>query len=80
MYSGYQISGFFEALINLGKASYNIFLFQMLFYEFIVKVVYKYIPYGWLAICLCLGICLYGGWKFYCWEEVRTKKTISQSS
>jgi len=78
VYSSYQINASWEIIINLGRASYNIFLFQMLFYGFVVKVIYKYILYDWLTFCLCLGICLYGGWKFYCWEGVRTKKLISQ--
>lgn len=65
-----------QPISNLGKASYNIFLFQMMYYAFLANVVYKIVPYGWLKLCLCVSICLYGGWKFYCWEGCRTKKII----
>ena len=65
-----------QPISNLGKASYNIFLFQMMYYAFLAKTVYKFVPYDWLKLCLCVSICLYGGWKFYCWEDCRTKKII----
>ena len=51
-------------LLNIGKVSYNIFLFQMLFYAFFADSIYKLISYSMIDLCLCLAICLYGGWIF----------------
>lgn len=67
-------------LLNIGKASYNIFLFQMLFYVFFADSIYKLISYSMIDLCLCLAICLYGGWIFYCYESKWTKNIIKKLS
>lgn len=63
-----------NGLIELiGKASYNIFLVQMIYYNG-VDVVYKFIVNRWLQLTCNVFICIGGGLLFYFLEKPLTQK------
>lgn len=61
----------------LGKASYNIFLVQMVFFRFGVRhVISMFVSNPILHFVLCLMVCLVGGVVFYLVETPITKACI----
>lgn len=65
------------ALLELfGKASYNIFLVQMIFFLKGADIVYKYIPFVILRLIVLISICCIVGVLFYKLENPITKKII----
>ena len=65
-------------IIQCGKASYNIFLFQMLYYTFFAGIIYKYIPYNVGQLLLCLLISSSIGYIFFKKEDPFTKSIIKK--
>lgn len=53
-------------LQEIGKASFNIFLVQMVFYGCgLAGVVYKIINTTWIQLVICIGVCVFCGYIFY---------------
>lgn len=67
----------FKPIELLGKASYNIFLVQMVFFNFGVRhIVSMFISNSVLHFLVCLMICLIGGVLFYWIETPVTKACV----
>lgn len=57
-------------LQEMGKASFNIFLAQMVFYGCgLAGIVYKIIDNMWLQLIICICVCLVGGYIFFIIEH-----------
>lgn len=65
-----------KPLEYLGHASYNVFLTQMVFYNFAAEQIYKYIESRWLQLALCLVINCAIGVIFYTFENIITNKIL----
>lgn len=66
-------------LQEIGKASFNIFLVQMVFYGCgLAGVVYMIIDNIWIQLVLCIGVCLFGGYIFYKIEHKLTSFLIKR--
>ena len=63
-----------------GRASFNIFLTQMVYFNYMAYIVYQYISFIWLRILLNILICVLFGILFYCVELQITKKILVQFS
>ena len=61
----------------LGKASFNIFLVQMLYYAFAARITYKIISNEPLQILVSIVICILAGIPFFMLENCLTKKFIA---
>lgn len=60
-----------------GKASFNIFLFQMLFYGCgPAQILYRFVNNEFLQLVLCVTCCLAFGYTFYIIETPITKKIV----
>lgn len=69
----------FPPLELAGKASYNIFLVQMVFYRFAASFFYNRISNRYVLYLLFVPICLGGGVVFYLVETPLTKSVIKLS-
>lgn len=59
----------------IGRASYNIFLFQMVFYAYFAKsAVYEKISSMNLQLIMCMVLCTGGGYLFYIFESYITHR------
>lgn len=66
-------------LQDLGKASYNIFLVQMVFYAIgPSSIVYKFVKSSVLQLILCILICTVAGYCFYMLENQLTSRLIKK--
>lgn len=65
-------------LETLGKASFNIFFVQMVFYTSAVCYVYDRIEHTLLQLLVCLVVCITVGWIFYKVETPITKAIVSK--
>ena len=66
-------------LQEIGKASFNIFLVQMVFYGCgPAWLVYKIIDNMWLQLIVCICVCLVGGYIFYIIEHRLTSILINR--
>lgn len=66
-------------LQEFGKASFNIFLVQMVFYGCgPANIIYKYITQTWIQLLICLSINLIGGYIFYRIENKVTSWIINK--
>lgn len=63
----------FKILQEIGKASYNIYLVQMVFYASVVRIVYKIIPGTILQLGINEIVCCALGYTFYLIENPITK-------
>lgn len=68
----------FKPLELLGKASFNIFLTQMVFYYAAAEIVYIVVPGRKLQLFVCLVACIVGGVLFYYVEQPITKLLINK--
>lgn len=57
----------------LGKASYNIFLTQMVYFYAMSKFVYRLVENKWLQLAISMIVCITGGILFYYVETPITK-------
>lgn len=57
---------------TLGRASYHIFLTQMVYYS----LVYDLVPYRWVQLIISIVACIVGGLVFYYIETPVTKKIL----
>ncbi|MGN0506564.1 MAG: hypothetical protein ACI4FZ_08385 [Lachnospiraceae bacterium] len=65
-------------LQEIGKASFNIFLVQMVFYGCgLAGVIYKIIDNMWLQLIACICVCLVGGYLFYIIEHRLTSILVN---
>lgn len=65
-------------LQEIGKASFNVFLVQMVFYGCgPAWVVYKTIDNMWIQLIICICVCLVGGYIFYIIEHRLTSILIN---
>jgi peptidoglycan/LPS O-acetylase OafA/YrhL len=58
----------------MGKASYNIFLTQMIFFAYVVDIVYKIVPNRALQLIICILVSTLVGYMFYLIESKITRK------
>lgn len=61
----------------LGRASYNVYLTQMVIYAYGVGFIYKYVKDGYLQLLVIIALCCIFGYIFYLIENKTTKKLIS---
>lgn len=66
----------FKPLELIGKASYNIFLVQMVFYRFASHFIYELVPNRFIQFAICMLSCLTGGIVFYYVETPITNRCI----
>ncbi len=66
-----------KSLELLGKASYNIFFTQMLYYLYFERI-YNYITNDMLILCVSILSCSLGGVAFYLVENPNTNKLIEK--
>ena len=74
----FQINKSFDPIKKIGMASYNIFLFQMLYYKFLAGAVYNYIHYTLLQFVVCIFFPLIVGNLFFTKEDIFTKNIIKK--
>lgn len=67
----------FTPLQILGKASFNIFLTQMVYYQYMSSVVKIYVENDYICLLLNVCLCVIVGILFYFIESPLTKKIIS---
>ena len=67
----------FKPIEFIGRASFNIFLVQMVYFEYAAGVMRIIIPSHFLWLCAHIGICLIAGLLFY-WVEQKITKCILQ--
>ena len=67
-----------KPLEMLGKASYDIFLVQMVWYAFGVSLLYKFIGNSIIQLICCIVICCVGGVVFYYVESRVTKMIVNR--
>ena len=60
----------------IGASSFNIFLFQKFYYEYVVKYIYKYVDSFILSLLCNVTICLIVGCFFYYLEAKLTKSIM----
>ena len=65
-------------LESLGKASYNIFFAQMLYYKFFSKTIYKHLHGSLMQIAINIFICCSAGLLFYFIEKPITKWIVGK--
>jgi peptidoglycan/LPS O-acetylase OafA/YrhL len=63
-----------KPLEEMGKASYNIFLTQMVFFTYAVGTVYKIIPSRALQLIICILVSMLVGYIFYLIESKITNR------
>ena len=63
-------------LETLGKASYNIYLVQMLFYWAFFDKLHEIVAYRAWNLLLCFVICISIGMIFFWFERLLTKRVI----
>lgn len=61
---------------EMGKASYNIFLVQMLYYYSFARFVYSAVDSVAMQFLISLGFCIIAGWLYYKAETPLTKKLV----
>ena len=67
----------FKPLETIGKASYNIFLVQMVYYAYCLGIVRSHISSHWIQLSLHIVVCIGVGLIFYAIEQPLTKKIIA---
>ena len=60
----------------LGKASFNIFLVQMVYFNYVTKFVYKFSQSALILNTINLSVCILAGIVFYYIESRITKKIL----
>lgn len=64
-------------LEGIGKASYNIYLVQMLFYGYFpAQIVYRLVDVAWIQLLICITVCIGTGFIFYKIESKITNRII----
>ena len=64
----------------LGKASFNIFLTQMLYYSYAKSIVYSLVSNVIIRLCINFFICCVVGILFYYIESIITKRIINKNN
>lgn len=62
----------------IGKASYNIFLTQMVYYEFMARSMYEFVPSRIIQLIININICVIVGVVFYYLESPVTKTIVNR--
>ncbi|ORU01133.1 hypothetical protein D081_0581 [Anaerovibrio sp. JC8] len=69
---------FTDIIVRCGQASYNIYLFQMLFYYFFAGLVYQYVSYGVIQLLILFFVPPIIGYVFFTIEDPVTKSIIKK--